>query len=213
VLTHSGRDTDAMSVAAAREAHMMRRDRRLTYRVELPGGQSRLRELILYVAHQCKSARRFGKIKLYKIIWKADFEAFAERQVPITGRPYQRLRFGPAPVEMAPLLEEMQQDGLLRFESVDLGEGYIELRPVALVAPSMKYFSPDDIEFVDRVIKYYWNKTGKETSDESHGVAWRTRSDYDAIPYEMAFLSDERLSGEAAKKVLSLAAQKGWNSQ
>jgi hypothetical protein len=64
--------------------------RRLTYRVDLPGGRLRLRELVIHVSERCKAARRFGKIKLNKIIWKADFEACAARRVPVTGRACQR---------------------------------------------------------------------------------------------------------------------------
>ncbi len=166
-------------------------ERRLTYRVELPGGQVRLRELILYVSFRCQDAPRFGKTKLHKIIWRADFTAFAARGVPVTGRPYQRLSFGPAPVEMAPLLEEMIQDGLLRYDNVDFGDGIVEKRPIAIAAPSMRFFSEDDIEFVIQAILYYWDKTGKGASDDSHGVAWSTRENGDPMPYELAYLSDE----------------------
>ena len=192
---------------------MVRHERRLTYRVELPGGQKRLLELILYVAHRCEKAKHFGKVKLHKIIWKADFDAFAARQVPVTGRAYQRLQFGPAPVEMAPMLEEMIQDNLLKYTTTDFGGGRIEHRPVAIAAPSMNYFSPDDIAFVDRAITYYWNKTGRETSDDSHGVAWKTRENNDPMPYELAFLSDERLSTQQEQAALLRAQQKGWTSR
>ena len=114
-------------------------------------------------------------------------------ECPVTGRPYQRLSFGPAPVEMAPLLEEMIQDGLLRYDNVDFGDGIIEKRPIAIAAPSMRFFSEDDIEFVIQAILYYWDKTGKGASDNSHGVAWSTRENGDPMPYELAYLSDETL--------------------
>jgi hypothetical protein len=84
---------------------------------------------------------------------------------------------------MAPLIEEMQQDGLLEFHTVDIGGNAVEMRPVAVAAPTMRFFSEDDLEFVDKAILYYWDKTGRETSDDSHGVAWSTRENGDAIPY------------------------------
>ena len=187
--------------------------KRLTYQVPLPGGQSRLREIILYVAGRSADAPRFGKIKLHKIIWLADFTAFAERRLPVTGRAYQRLEFGPAPVEMAPVLEELQQDGLLSFEEVDFGDDIVEKRPIALLPPNLKRFSRDDLDFVDRSIKHYWHMTGKETSDHSHGVAWRTRKNNDPMPYELAFLLDEKPEAEATKRILDLAKSKGWQSK
>jgi len=40
--------------------------------VPLPGGQTRARQAILYVAKRCESAKFFGAIKLNKILWKAE---------------------------------------------------------------------------------------------------------------------------------------------
>jgi hypothetical protein len=79
----------------------------LTFQVKLPGGQSRLREAALYVMTRCANAEAFGLVKLNKILWRADFKAYAARRVPVTGRQYQRLAQGPAPVEMLPVLQEL----------------------------------------------------------------------------------------------------------
>jgi hypothetical protein len=191
---------------------MMALRQRLTYRVDLPGGQSRLQEMILYVSERCATTKRFGKIKLNKIIWKADFEAYAARRVPVTGRAYQRLKFGPAPIEMAPLYGEMLQDGLITINRVDLGEGYIEHRTIPEVKPELALFSPDDLRYVENSIGYYWELTGEEASDDSHGVAWQTRSDGDPMPYELALLSDARPNEHQARHLLEMAERLGWNS-
>ncbi|HZU87939.1 MAG TPA: type II toxin-antitoxin system antitoxin SocA domain-containing protein, partial [Stellaceae bacterium] len=190
---------------------------RLTYRVELPGGQLRLREMILYVSERCSAAQHFDqhfdKIKLNKILWKADFDAFAARRVPVTGRPYQRLQFGPAPVEMPPLYGEMLQEGLIRLDSIGHGDRSVEYRTIADVRPELKLFSRDDLSYVDAAITYYWNKTGNETSDDSLGVAWATRKNGDPMPYELALLSDHRLGKTQAERLLEMARQAGWNSE
>ena len=81
------KDTRGMRVKTTRP--------KLTPSVILPGKQDRLRQMILYVATKCAKAERMGLIKLNKILWKADFDAFAARQRPITGREYQRLDLGP----------------------------------------------------------------------------------------------------------------------
>jgi len=186
--------------------------KRLTYRVELPGGQLRLREMVLYVSERCATAKRFGKIKLNKIIWKADFDAYAARRVPVTGRAYQRLKFGPAAIEMAPLYGEMLQDGLITIKRVDLGDGYVEQRTIPEMRPELKLFSQDDLDYVEGSIAYYWNLTGEEASDDSHGVAWKSRADGDPMPYELALLSDAQPSAEQAQRLLEMAERLGWNS-
>lgn len=191
---------------------------KLTYRVSLPGGQERLREIILYVAREGETMSRFGLIKLNKIIWRADFTAFAERGSPVTGRAYQRLQFGPAPIEMRPLLAEMAQDGLISVEHLSLGIGAdgieaIEHRVHARTDPSLRWFSQDDLDFVRRSVEHYRNMTGMESSDDSHGTAWRTRLNGDPMPYESAILSDAPVSIQQLQKAAAMAAERGWKSQ
>ena len=185
---------------------------RLTWQVRLPGGQKRLREIVIFVSVECASAEYFGLVKLNKIIWRADFQAFARRGVPVTGRQYQRLSKGPAAIEMLPVLNELQSEGAIRLEGRIVID-YPEKRPVALVRPNLRLFSEDDMHYVREAIKHYWSMTGAETSDESHGMAWRTREDGMPIPYESIFLSDAPLDNLQRHKLLELARQRNWHSE
>lgn len=187
----------------------------LTTRVNLPGGQSRLKEMILYVAQHCARADRFGAIKLNKILWKADFDAFAERGVPVTGRDYQRLELGPAPREMPRVSNDMLRDDLIRIDRIDLGqneagEDIVEHRTIALVDPNLEKFGPDDLRFVDAAIAHYWDMTGTEASDKSHGTAWRTHHNGDLLPYELARLSDKPLNWGMRQRIIDHAKERGW---
>lgn len=188
---------------------------RLTNRINLPGGQDRLKEMILYVAQRCAAADRFGAIKLNKILWKADFDAFAARGVPITGRDYQRLELGPAPREMPRVYNDMLRDGLIRVERIDFGqneagEDVVELRTIALVTPNLGRFDAEDLRFVETAITYYWDMTGTESSDDSHGAAWRTHHNGDPLPYELARLSDKPLSRRMRQRIINRAKERGW---
>jgi hypothetical protein len=185
-------------------------------RVKLVGGQDRLRDLILYVAKRCVSATRFGRVKLNKIIWKADFDSYAVRQVPITGGRYQRLALGPALKDMAPTLRRMRDGGLLREEETvfeDGSEKITEFRPVALAEPNLALFTTEDIAFVDAAIVYYWDMTGNETSDDSHGIAWKTRKNGDPMPYELAFLSDKKIGARQIGRFSKTARALGLKSK
>lgn len=191
---------------------------RLNARINLPGGQGRLREMILYVAQHCAAAERFGAIKLNKILWKADFDAFAARGRPVTGREYQRLPLGPAPREMPRVYNDMLRDGLIRVERIDFGkndadEDIIELRTIALVDPNLERFDADDLRFVDAAIAYYWEMTGTETSDDSHGTAWRTHTNGAPLPYELARLSDKPLSRRMKERIIARARERGGMTQ
>lgn len=185
----------------------------LTFKVDLPGGQNRLKQIILYVSERNVEARRFGLIKLNKIIWKADFDAFAERGIPVTGRAYNRQKYGPVANEMPPVHSEMLRDGYIVIQRVDFGEGVIEKRTIAQCQPQLSMFSPDDIRFVDTSIAYYWHKTGEEASDDSHGVAWSTRHNGDPMPYESAYLSDLDLRPKQRLRLEDRMLERGWISE
>lgn len=186
---------------------------KLTFRVDLPGGQNRLKQMILYVSEQNVEATRFGLIKLNKIIWKADFDAFAERGVPITGRTYKRQKYGPVANEMPPVHSEMLRDGYISIRRVDFGEGIVEKRTIALCAPQLSMFSAEDLKFVNASIAYYWHKTGEEASDDSHGVAWSTRHNGEEMPYESAYLADLTLGPSQRLRLEDRMLKQGWISE
>ena len=185
---------------------------KLTWKVPLPGGQRRLREAVLYVSRACESAPLFGLVKLNKIIWRADFESFAQRGQPVTGRQYQRLPQGPAAVEMLPVLDELQADGLLRIEKTRIVD-HDEHRPIALADPVLTLFSRGDLDCLDRAVSAYWDKSGRETSDISHGVAWNSRTDGEPMPYELAYLSDTPIGAGQRGRLLKMAMENSWLSK
>lgn len=183
-----------------------------TTTVPLRNGRGRLRALVLYIAEECRDAPHFGRVKLNKIIWKADFTAYAERGVPVTGRPYVRLEYGPVPEEMFTLLKEMEREGAIEFSETDFGNDMIEQRVIPREAAVVLDFPAKDLHYVQQAINYYWNMTGTETSDDSHGVAWRTRANKDPFPYELAYLSDRQLEGRQLARLEKLAAERDWKT-
>jgi antitoxin SocA-like protein len=155
----------------------------VTYRVDLSGGERRLKEAILYVADKAKPMTFFGRVKLNKIIWRADFRSFYGRHQPVTGRSYQKLEWGSALIEMVPVMQGLLREGIL-VEEPRIHAGTKEFRPVARAEPVLKFFSREDIEYLDESIHHYWDMIGTESSDESHGIAWKSRQIGDLIPYE-----------------------------
>lgn len=120
--------------------------------------ESRLRELMLYIADKCKEDPKFGAAKLNKILYFADFISFSKRGVPITGAEYMRLGKGPAPKHLVPVRVSMEKAGELKVVE---GEyyGYPQKRPVPNKSPDLKAFSPGDLSIVDQVIRLLWDKT------------------------------------------------------
>jgi hypothetical protein len=178
----------------------------VTYQIDLSGGQRRLKEAVLYVAKNGRPMQFFDRIKLNKILWRADFRAFYQRHQPVTGRTYQRLPWGPALIEMLPVMQELLKEGALT-EEMRVHGGSTEYRPVAEMEPVLKFFSPEDLEYLDESVHHYWNITGTESGDESHGIAWKSRMDGDAIPYEAAYFEDKPLPRAALDKLATIASK------
>jgi hypothetical protein len=117
------------------------------------------------------------------------------------------------PGKILPLRSNMEQDGLIRIEQVELGDGIVEHHTIALVEPDLRLFTPEDIGFVNASIRHYWAMIGIEASDESHGVARETRSEGDPMPYEAAFLSDRPLTPSQRQRLARCTFDESWRSQ
>lgn len=184
---------------------------RLTYRVDLPGGQNRLGEATLHIVNKCQSAESFGLTKLNKMLWRADFRAYAERRQPVTGRQYQRLQQGPAPVEMPIILESLLADQAIEIEKRKV-YSFFESRPIPRAEPSLRWFSSDDLDYLDEAIQFYWSHTGRGVSKHSHGVAWETRDNGDPMPYDLALLSDVLLTDFELVDFADYGKERGWRT-
>lgn len=186
----------------------------LTQKVNLPGGQERMRAAILYISAQCEDMPRFGLTKLNKIIWTADFDAYAERLVPVTGRPYQREAQGPIAVDMKVLLRELERDGMIEYKLTRFDGGKKEeKRPIAKVPADLSHFTADDIKYIDAAIEKQRPNTARRASVLSHGVAWETRANGDPMYYELAFLSDAEVMGKQRAHLTDLAVKLGLKSR
>jgi hypothetical protein len=155
----------------------------------------KLRELMLYVCIKCGNDKRFGSVKLNKLLYFSDFYAYAYLGAPITGVEYFKLPNGPAPRRLIPIRDEMTAKGELGMQHVKLSPGYIQKRPVALRDPDLSVFSAKEIALVDDVINVFCNDNAREISDASHRMmGWRAARDNETIPYETVFVSNEPLT-------------------
>lgn len=171
--------------------------------------EMRFKELILYVSHECLDDPTFSRTKLLKILFFSDFEAFGRYGKPITGMPYKKLPYGPAPAMFPQLQAEMLRDKLIRVVVRRVYE-HERQRVLPLKDADVEHFTAREISIVDSWIRFFWNKTAKEVSRYSHGKAWRLANEGDQIPYEAVFISNEPATDEDADRAKSLASRFGW---
>ena len=150
----------------------------------------KMRELILYLASRSEEDPRFSSTKLNKLLFYCDFTAYRQLGQSITGHGYQKLRFGPAPKAMLPILEQMKQDR----DCVEIERevyGRTQRRVQAKRSPEMSVFSEDERQLADRIIEELWEHSATEVSDLSHDfIGWKAARPNELIPYETVFVGD-----------------------
>jgi Protein of unknown function (DUF4065) len=156
-----------------------------------PDSDERLKELILYVSDRCELHPRFGATKLNKILFYADFVAYAKLGRPITGTEYQRLPQGPAPRRLLPLKAQL----IANREAVEREKhvySRIQKRIIPLREADLSRFTADEISIVDRVIGALEGKSADDVSELSHQFpGWELAEDRETIPYHTALIPPE----------------------
>ena len=166
----------------------------------------KLAELILYVSRKSETDKRFGSVKLNKILFYADFTHYGETGSPITGAEYMKLKLGPGPRRLMPIRDELIRDDSLAIQEVRY-RGWLQKRTVALREPDLSAFSGTEIAIVDEVIEDFWEADGKMASDFSHEfLGWKIANDGDEIPYESVFVSERTLTSAEKDHALELVS-------
>lgn len=166
--------------------------------------ERKLRDLILYIAHKSEDDPRLGAVKLNKLLYYADFNAFRELGTSITGATYQHLEEGPAPRELLPVRRSMIDSE----EAVMEPSTYFGMKQNRLVPlkPVDALLSRDERRIVDEVISEFWHMDARQISKYSHSeYGWRLTDEGETIPYSSAFFSPDPLTQEQIERGQELA--------
>lgn len=164
----------------------------------------KFKELILHISKLCEDHPFFGVTKLNKLLFVADFSAYAQLGVPITGVEYFKLKFGPAPRPMKPVIDEMRlrEDLFIRPVTVFTRT---EKKPIAAREANYNLFTGNEIELVDYFAEQFRDWTATQIVNWSHQyIGWRVVAEKEIIPYESIYWPDNQET-EVTKRQLALA--------
>ena len=177
--------------------------------VKFSPDDTKLGELMLYVAERSKLDPFFGATKLNKILFHADFRAYRRWRKPITGQAYFRLPEGPAPQVLVKVRDRLMSAGDGALQSAQVF-GREQKRFVAMRPPDTTIFSEDELALVDDIIDELTGQTAAQVTAGSHRLpGWRAAADREVIPYETAFLSATVTDADRAWAV-AIALDHGW---
>ena len=147
----------------------------------------KMKELILYLAARSVDDPRFSSTKLNKLLFYCDFTAYRQLGHSITGHPYQKLHFGPAPKAMIPILQYREQ---------------------RLTKTSV--LSLEEVALADQILEELWEDGASDAGDLSYDfIGWKAATLDEVIPYETVFVGDPSapVSEDEVEFCLRLAAE------
>ncbi len=146
---------------------------------------------ILYLC-QALNGEVWGKKKLAKLLYFADFDLYEKDQRSITGDVYRALPMGPVPETLEEITAEMVKNKIISIKQVQGLNGYNPTEVYkCLIKPDLSVFDDEEKKMLDRIAVKYGNLNGKQLEELSHAEAPYIGTELKSkIPYELAFYRD-----------------------
>lgn len=177
--------------------------------------RNRFEALVLYIAHRRREDGRFGRTKMAKVLFYADFSVYQDQGEPLTGATYIRMPFGPFPKALEETEKALEEKGLAVLAHDVEGE-YDEKRIIPTKgAPDLRnLFEEWQILVVNDWIDRVGAATATQISEMSHHhPGWLlAKKNGDPIPYETAILPQTRPTAYEASRAKEVARDRGWQS-
>ena len=149
---------------------------------------SKMKELILYVATASADDAKFGAVKLNKLLFYSDFLSFLRRGKSITNQQYFAIAEGPAPRRLIPIRKEMERCRDISVRKINRF-GFVQHRIEAMRPPDYTQLESEDVAIASSVIHELRDMSAKDVTRTSHkfagwSVAFEQGGEGTEIPYE-----------------------------
>lgn len=166
--------------------------------------------LVLLLVHRSASDPRMSRVKLNKLLYLCDFEAFRRLGHSITGATYVRGEHGPMAHELPDTEEQLEEQHKLSWRLEEAGP-YTQKVPVATESDS-EPFTSEQLTVVDYALTELLPHGGKGASEWSHkeSAGWNLVGPLQPIPYETAIISMKRPDESLFRRAKQLAIERNW---
>lgn len=143
---------------------------------------SKIKNLILYL-----SQNTILKTKLLKELFYCDFISYKNIGKSITGLEYKKYQFGPVPRNYEQILNKLIQSKSISLNII-IDSDYECNQISSIEKPNTKDFAKEELDIINRVIKYFKNYSSKKIVDYSHKEkAFTDTKENNLISYDYAF--------------------------
>lgn len=142
--------------------------------------REKFKTLVHYVIWRAGNRDWFGAVKLNKVLWFSDTEAFAHTGKSITGATYTRQQFGPVPKPIMPIRSELEREGAIAVARVKKLD---RMTPLKKPEGLRSLFTDAELAIVDYWIEHIATyETAGTISAKSHDYAWQIASLGETLP-------------------------------
>jgi Protein of unknown function (DUF4065) len=180
--------------------------------------RSKFKELVVFLCATAENAddKGFGMVKLNKLLYLTDFEAFRVLGQPVTGETYEKQEFGPVARDLPIVLDELGAAGRLQWQTIPRGP-YERKVPTPTADPDaaadMTQFSADEKSIISGALSALAVFGGRDASEWSHedSAGWRMAQKYgDVIDYYTAVISSAPIPAEDLERARDFVHEQGW---
>ncbi len=178
--------------------------------IEFSSGK--FKELALLLTEMSSSDPRMSRVKLNKLLYQCDFEAYRLLGQSITGETYIKGERGPMASHLPMAEDELGAAGLLEYR-IDRSGRYERKVPVALQSADRDQFTQAQLDLITRVRDDLKEYGAWEVSEWSHeeSVAWNVVKELkEELPYDAAFVSSDPIPEEDLERAKQFVRESGW---
>lgn len=159
-------------------------------------GQDRTEAVAHYVIARA-DPNKLGAVKLNKVMWFADLEAYRRLGHTITGQTsYEKRQYGPVPNNIVRSIRRLEQADKIATREVPTFGG-TRREHVWLKKPDVKMFSADEVDILNAAIDWVCEEhTAKSISALSHDRLWEQAELGEQIPVGAAAVMPDEVDGE-----------------
>lgn len=186
--------------------------------LEMTFNRGKFKELVVYLcaASDQVGDEGFGMVKLNKLLYRADFEAYRLLGHAITGETYEKQEFGPVARDLPIVLDELAAAGRLRWQSIPRGPHERKVPTMTEdpdAAADMSLFPADERQVIADTLSELAVHGGKSASEWSHeeSAGWNVARELgEAIDYSTTFVSTAPIPAEDLERASRFVRERGW---
>lgn len=180
-------------------------------------------KLIQAIIFFARNTNKFGKIKLFKLLYFLDFEHFKQTGRNVTGLTYNAWKMGPVPVSLKEEINSPKADmaAAIHFDTRQVRSGQmLVIEPQ--VSFSDQLFSGREMTILNDLAREYRDANAEDMIEKTHleNRPWdkiynQQNRKQQEIPYELAIRDDERetvltIARERKELLESLSNESGF---